>query len=337
MRAALAAVVCVAAACSSKAASQSAAVAVSGMQAVPESARVVVSFDVDRLAGSQVVTRAAAQLVSRAPDLGARLEKLATDCKIDVVQQIKHVILALGDAARGQVLLVATGSIAEADLAQCLTRVIGGGGGTMSAKPAGGRTLYEVKDGNRTVHFAFGRADTLVIGTDEAWVSEAVGTGHKIADSVAMKPILARVEAAAPLWAAGLVDPAVGQGLVRASKGQLTAGPQSVFGHVDPGDGLKAELGFVMASEADAKALESLANPQLGLLAMAAQIKGLGPVVGKLNARHDGPVVRFGITLTQAELNQVLKTIDMDAAASQDAPPAAPTAVPGVDAGSSGD
>jgi hypothetical protein len=235
------------------------------------------------------------------------------------------------------VLLVATGTLAEAELASCLTRVVGAGGGTLSAHPAAGRTLYQIKEGDRTVYFAFGQADTIVIGTQKAWVTEAVGTGKKIADAAEMKAVLARVDARAPVWAAGLVDERVATGLVRASKGEIAAGPRAVFATLDPTDGLRAELGAVMESEADANALESLAKPQLGLLAVAAQIKGLGPVVGKLTTRREDAVVRLGIALTEAELNQALKAIDMSMPPSQDAPPAAPAIGPDVDAGSSGD
>jgi hypothetical protein len=323
--------------CSSKAQSQGGAAAVSGMAAVPASARVVVALDVERLAASPVVARAAGQLLGRAPALQVRLERLGADCGIDVPAQVRRVIIALGDPEKGQVLLVATGSIAEGALAQCLTKVVGAGGGTLTARPAAGRTLYHVKEGDRAVYFAFGQSDTIVIGTQEAWVVEAVGTGTKVGDSPEMKALLARVDAKAPIWAAGLVDERVAQGLVRASKGQISAGPRAVFATVDPSDGLRAELAAVMESEADASALESLAKPQLGLLAVAAQIKGLGPVVGKLTARREETAVRFGIALTETELNQALKAIDMGAPASQDAPPAAPASDPDVDADSSGD
>lgn len=338
-RAAIAVVVSVLAAggCSSKAQSQGGAAAVSGMAAVPASARVVVALDVERLAASPVVARAASQLLGRAPALAERLARLGADCGIDVPTQVRRVILALGDPDQGQILLVATGRIAEATLAQCLTKVVGAGGGTLTARPAAGRTLYHVTEGDRAVYFAFGQADTIVIGTQEAWVTEAVGTGKKVGDSPEMKALLAQVDARAPLWAAGLVDERVAQGLVRASKGQIASGPRAVFATMDPSDGLRAELAAVMESESDASALESLAKPQLGLLAVAAQIKGLGPVVGKLTARRDETAVRFGIALTEAELNQALKAIDMSAPPSQDAPPAAPATDPDVDAGSSGD
>jgi len=339
---AVAGLVLAAAACTKKAESHGGApVPVTGLAAVPASARVVVSFDVERLGDAPLVARATEQLLARAPELGERIDRLARDCNIDVATQVKRAILALGDPEQSQVLLVVTGKLDEATLAQCLTRVVGSGGGAMTAQAAGGRTVYQVAEGNRTVYFAFGQGDTVAIGTSQPWLVEALGTGPKVADDPEMKALTARANSAAPVWAAGKVDPRVGQGLVKATGGQVAAGPKAVFGSIDPAAGLRAELGVVMASDGDAKALETLSKGQLGLMAMAAQIKGLGPVVGKITTARQAEVVRFGVVLSHDEVNEILKAIDMRAPPSQDAPPAGQSPDSGTgplkDAGSSGD
>ncbi len=84
-------------------------------------------------------------------------------------------------------------------------------------------------------------------------------------------------------------------------------------------------LGAVMASVEDAKALELLAKQQLALLAMAAQAKGLGRIVGKINTVSDAKVVRISLTLDPTEINQLLSAVDSAGTGSQDAPPAAPS------------
>ena len=62
-------------------------------------------------------------------------------------------------------LVVATGQLVETDFAACVRQLVGKGGGTLTAKSAeGNKTLYEAKDGNRVMSFAFGRADTVVLG-----------------------------------------------------------------------------------------------------------------------------------------------------------------------------
>ena len=49
------------------------------------------------------------------------------------------------------------------------------------------RTVYEAKDGNRVMDFAFVRPDTVVLGSNEAFVTEAIGTGKKALDNAELK------------------------------------------------------------------------------------------------------------------------------------------------------
>jgi len=77
----------------------------------------------------------------------------------------------------------------------------------------------------------------------------------------------------AAMWAAGKVDDRVRQGLVKVTNGQLSAGPAAIMMSADPTAGLKLDLAAAMASPADAKALESFAKANLGMLGMAAQAR----------------------------------------------------------------
>ena len=78
-------------------------------------------------------------------------------------------MLAIGPQAgnqqtgTGPVLMVATGKIAETELAACVRGMVGQGGGDVTAKTVAGHTLYVAKDGNRTMYFAFGRPDTVLL------------------------------------------------------------------------------------------------------------------------------------------------------------------------------
>jgi hypothetical protein len=84
-------------------------------------------------------------------------------------------------------------------------------------------------------------------------------------------------------------------------------------------------FGAVMASTEDAKGLELLAKQQIGLLAMVAQAKGLGRVVGKIASQVQDKVMRLSVALDPTEINQLLSSVDSAATGSQDAPPAAPS------------
>lgn len=308
-----------------------AALPIAGLDAVPVTATVVVSIDVPKVAGSPLVQRAVEKLLLADADLAGRWERLRVECKLDVVASVQHVVLALGpkpaDAAAGgaPVLMVATGKLAEAELAACVRGLVGKGGGTLSAKTAEGRTLYQAKEGNRSVWFGFGRPDTVVLGSQEAFVVEALGNGKKVADNAELRAFMDLADRKQAVWAAGQVDAAIGERLLRPAAGTLKAGPRGFVISADAASGLRASLGAVMASVEDAKALELLAKQQLALLAMAAQVKGLGRLVAKISAVAEDKVVRIAVALDPTEINQLLSAVDSASTGSQDAPPAEPS------------
>jgi hypothetical protein len=209
--------------------------------------------------------------------------------------------------------------------------LVGKGGGELTAKTTDGRTLYQAKDGGRTMFFAFGRPDTVVLGSDEAFVTLALGPGKKALDNPELKAWIGLADQQAPVWAAGKVDDRVRQGLVRVTAGQLTAGPVAMIVAADPSNGARLEVGALMASDKDSKALESFTKSQLALLGMAAQARGLGKIVDKIAVAAEGALVRFKLALTTEEVNQLLSAIDSGGLSKQDATPS-----PSPPAGSAG-
>jgi len=303
---------------------------VTGLAAVPASAQVLIAANVAKLADSAIVGRAVDQLLLRDPVLAAKWADVQSSCKLDLTRQVKHVMLALGPPPQGAatgtgpVLMVATGTIAEPDLAACVRTMVGKGGGALTVKTVGGRSLYQVKDGNRTMFFAFGRPDTVILGTSEPWVLDALGTGPKVADNPELKSLLPLANQSSPVWALGKVDERVRQGLVGASGGRLKAGPTAIVASLDPTDGAKLDLGAVMATGEDAKALESFANSEMKVIAMVAQMKSLGPLVAKVAITSEGTVVRFRAPLTVEDVNQLLSVLDEKPASEQGSPPPEP-------------
>ena len=301
---------------------------VTGLAAVPSSAEIVIAVDIEKLAGSPIVTRAAEQLLLRDAQLAQSWEHVRDACKIDVTKQIKRLTIALGPSPNpakpgtGPVLMVATGTIGETELSACVRSLVGKGGGQLTAKPLDGRTLYQVKDQNRTMFFSFGRADTVVLGTSDAYVTEALGKGKKAIDHPELAAWMKLTNQHAPLWAIGRVSERVKTGLSRVTQGQVKAGPTAFVGSADLTDGAKLELGAVMANAEDAKQLESQIKAQLAMLVMVAQAKSLGPLVQKVKIAVDGNMVRIGATLTMDDVNHVLSMLDGGAPPAQDSPPA---------------
>jgi hypothetical protein len=321
---AIASIALVASGCGRKAQSDATARAVTGLAAVPAGVVAVLGFDVKRLAAAPLVQRAAAQLLARRPDLAAQLAKLDADCKLDLTNKVERVILASGPRAADEtrpILLVASGQIAEGPLTACLEKSVGTGGGSVTGDTVDGRTIYQVKDPRRTVYYAFGTEDTVVLSNDRAWVVKALGAGPKVQDDVEMKSFIGMSDQAAPAWLAARVDAKVGQGLIRASAGGIKAGPSAVYGAFDPTTGVRAELGVVMPTEEDGKALESFVKSETGILALAAQWKGLGRVVAKTEITRDKGAVRLRLALTTDEVKELFSAIDSAPAGTQDAQP----------------
>ncbi|MBA3396734.1 MAG: hypothetical protein H0T89_29145 [Deltaproteobacteria bacterium] len=299
---------------------------VSGLAAVPATAQVVISADVGKLADSPIIARAVERLLLSDPKLAESWTHVQESCKIDPLTQIKHVMLAIGPAqgggaGTGPVLMVATGSLNEPDLSSCIRTMVGKGGGSLTAKSVVGRSIYTVQDGNRTMHFAFSRPDTVVMGTNEGWVVEALGTGAKATANPDLQAWLKLIDQRSPVWAVGRVDPRVGQGLVTATAGKLTKQPEAFVATVDPRNGAAVLLGVVMKDAESAKTLESWAKTELAVVGMAAQMKSLGSVVAKVTVIAEQSVVRFRAALTMDEVNRLLSVLDEKPSPEQGSPP----------------
>ena len=299
---------------------------ITGLAAVPATAETVIGFDVPKLGGSQVIDRMVDQLLLRNPVLSERWQHLRDSCKIDFEKQVKRVMLAIGPhtapaVGTGPVIMVVVGSIPEADLKDCVAKLVGAGGGAVTGKPVFGRTLYLAKDGNRAMYFAYGKPDTIVMSASEPYITEALGAGKKAPDNPELAKWLKLVNQNSPMWAAGQTDARVREGLVRFSEGKLSAGPLAYTATVDVTDGLGLQLGVVMSRPEDAKALESFVKGELALLTAAAQLKSLGPVVGKLAVTVDNDIVRFRVALTVEDLNLLLSALDGGDAPAQDSAP----------------
>lgn len=298
-----------------------------GLAVVPASAEVVVGADIAKLTDSPVIDRAVEQLLMRDSVLSERWQRLKAECKVDLGKQIKRVMLALGPnrpgpghgsgPGTGPVLMVAVGSLPETELKDCVTKLVGAGGGSLTGKSVLGRTLYLAKDGNRTMYFAYTRPDTVVLSADEAYLTEALGTGKKAPDNPELSAWRTLVNQSAPLWAVGRTDPRIRDGLVQLTSGKITAGPVAFALSADLIDGAKLQLSVVMNQPDQAKALESYVKGELALLTAAAQLRSLGSVVGKLAVTTDGNVVQFRAALTVNDLNHLLSALDGDGTPSQ--------------------
>jgi hypothetical protein len=298
-----------------------------GLAAVPSTAEVIVGLDAAQLADSPLVTRAIGMLLAREPELAGRWQALRESCKLEI-KQVNRVMIALGPSpaggrfGTGPMVLISTGKIVEADLVKCVREIVGKGGGSLVVQSSQGRTLYQVRDGNRTMFIAFGRPDTVILGNNEAYVHEAVGTGKKALDNPDLAGWLKLVDQDSPVWVVGRVDDRLRAGLVRASNNTLKAGAKAFAGTLDLSTGVQGEVLVLMESAEDAKQLASLLNVNVVGMSWAAQAASLARIVQKISIKAQGDRVQVSAPLTMDDVNRVLSALDGGGAAAQDSPPA---------------
>jgi hypothetical protein len=304
---------------------------VTGLAAVPASAEVIIGVDVAKLSGSPLVERAVDQLLLRDPVLQQGWQEVHEGCKIDIGKQVRHVVLAIGPHApgarpgTGPVLMIATGTLPEHDLTQCITKIVGKGNGSVTGRETGGRTLYQVKDGTRTMFLAYGRADTVIMGTSDAYVTDALGTGPKATANPDIASWLKLVDQNAPIWGVGRLDEQLKGGLPRVTNNEVKAGPSAIVGWIDPANGAKADLGVVMSTPADAKALETWTENQRKGIVSAVQGKSLAITVSKISIAAENNILHLRANLTIDDVNQLLSVLDGGKPAEQISPPTSPT------------
>jgi hypothetical protein len=326
----LALALCLVAACSKKAEGPSGPPPeITGLAAVPSNAEGLIGVDVARVADSPIVQRMVEQMLSRDPTLADGWAKLREGCKLEFTKQVRRVMLAIGPSPDGKVgtgpvLMIATGSIPEAEFSACVGKLVGKGNGAITGAPKDGRTLYQVKDGARTMFFAFGRADTVVLGSNDAYVLEALGPGKKALDHPELAAWIRYADQNAPIWAVGRLSEKLRTGLVSAMDNKIKAGPAAVTASIDPSTGLNIQVNAIMATPADAKQLESLLTTQKGLIGIAAQIKSLGPVVDRVKIVAERNVLHFRAPLSMDDVNHLLSVLDGPKPAQQDSPPLNP-------------
>jgi hypothetical protein len=317
--------------CGKKDAPSAPAPELTGLAVIPSSAEVVVGADVAKLTDSTVIEHIVEQMLMREAVLSERWERLRDECKIDLGKQIKRVMIAVGPnrpgpaPGTGPVLMVAVGSLPETELQQCVAKLVGAGGGSVTGKPVAGRTVYLAKDGNRTMYFAYTRPDTVVLSADEAYLMEALGPGKKASDNPDLTAWRKLVNQSGPLWAVGRTDPRIRDGLVQLTGGKISAGPVAFALNADLIDGAKLQLSAVMNQPDQAKALESYVKGELALLTAAAQLRSLGSVVGKIAVATDGNVVQFRAALTVDDLNHLLSALDGESTPPQNRAPPQPS------------
>jgi hypothetical protein len=303
-----------------------------GLATVPANAEMVMVVDVAKVAQSPIVSRAIDQFIAKDATLAGEWQKVHEGCKIDVAKQVRYMTIVLGPTppgkhvGEGPMLLVATGTLPEHDLAECIGRLVGKGNGSITGKTVQGRTLYQVKDGARVVYFAFGRPDTVVMSWSDQYVLEALGTGKKAPEHPELAAWMKLANRNAPVWLVGRIDDRLKARLVGITQNQVKAGASAFVGSIDLTNGAKVDAGFIMATPEDAKSLESWTNSYKRVIEAAVQGKALAQTVHKVAIGSESNIMWLRANLTMDDVNHALSALDAASAPAQSPSPAAGSA-----------
>ena len=283
---------------------------VSGLDAIPGDAQAVVGLDVAKLAGSEIVRRGLGALLAADPGLARKVRGLLGACSIDPAEDLESVWVATGSSAADAIMVV-QGKLDETALAGCVGDAVRAGGGTLEQVTIAGQTGFGSHPARGApVWFAFSAPRTVVASTNRAWLEAALGTGPKLSGNEALMAVVSRADRTAALWAAGVVQPEVGKGLLRVTHGAISGPPSYMFAYLHVTDGVRAELAAIMPSSKDAAKTAEIARAQLRTYEVIAQGVGLGSLLSRLRVEVRSDTVFLRLAVSADELKEVVSQID---------------------------
>ena len=275
------------------------------LAALPASTRVIVGFDVARLASSGIARRAIGLGLGADGRVAGRVADLLARCKLDPARDLATVVVGIGPDS-SDIAVVADGKLDEKQLVDCARAGVAEAGGTFEAKGGGAWRTYVASDPKapaRAVYLAFSGTGTVVLATSEPLLRSIVDPAapKAIADPV-MGKLLARIHPGAAVWGAGRLDPSAGAKVAEMVTERKLAPAQAVLGTVDLDSGLGLELAVDMENEQDASALSTVMASQLPWLGIAAGRWGLGAAASRARVSVDGKAVKMTLRLEATDV-----------------------------------
>jgi hypothetical protein len=283
----------------------------------PIAARVVVSVEVSRLRDSP----AADKLSTLVAESQADKETLAAFQRrtgLDPVKQISSITLAFPEEARagGEFGLVLRGDVFdETRLVAYVRDQLQKSGDDLVASKRGRFTLWSSRRDPAVAGF-FVDEHTFVLGGGSwgprmAELAETARPGDSAATNLDLVHLVERAAASHAIWGAAMVPEETRRTLAADPKLAEAASIATLYGGVDLGKGLEAELKADVASPAAAKSLaskvtESLRdakrNPQVLML-------GLGPYLDGISARAVDRTFELRAKLSEAAVDDLVGRI----------------------------
>ena len=282
---------------------------------LPTESQIVIGLDAAALRESPLVQRGVRKLFEKDRGLADEFKSIREQCKFSIGEDLSYLLVGLKDE-RTILVARAEGVFNQGALTACIQARVSSDGGTLTAKRFGNKWGYQLlpKANEKPIYFVLASEAVMLVSTAEAWLAPRDTNGPSL-------EALGKTDFGATVWAAGIVPEAVGKGLIEATGSSVSAPPQTIYGHLDLGDGLLAGLFIGMGSEADAEALTTMASSQMGALAAVAQKVKLAPVIRRVKVTRENQEVAFTVELSEKELADITANVDSGSTKGQDFPP----------------
>lgn len=266
---------------------------------VPETAQVVMVFDMADARDSTLLQKGYTKLLDAAPDAKQKLSELG----LDPLKDVDTLLFAgggaksLGDDDMKDMLIIVEGRLPKDKLSTMP-------GATKSAY--GGVTIYTNKDTDAAFvgdRLFFAKKGKMKLALDIA-ANKGKGKGKNVAASKkakAMRDAIAAADTSADTWAA-IVLPAKNQ--ADAKKAGLSA--KTVALGVNYSADLAIGLRVATESEADATKMVGMIQSQLPQVVSALDSIGLKKASKSVTIGQDAANVKMAVTVTEAELTTIM-------------------------------
>lgn len=248
---------------------------------LPKDSAGVVGVSWSKARSSELFKKYEKQLLANVP---GEVEKIKTDCGIDLLEDIKTVVVA-GHTTPENSIVAVKGSFDQAKVEECIKKM----GGTTE----GG--AYTIEGDTTNAHWA--AADTVLISEGlTADKIKAAASGGSLKDNAELMGLVGKVDTSATVWAAGTVPPEAA-GAMGAMGGKP---PKSAYLSLSVDSGVSAKVGLVFGNGDEAKAIKGQLDMVLGMGKGQPELKD---IIDGVSANVDGDslVVKAKLSGSQIE------------------------------------
>jgi len=234
------------------------------------------------------------------------MKELRDVCKLDAVQVVDSIEVAMSLGAEQEIVLVVDGSFTRAGIGKCAPLFAKSRGHSLAVTDSGVVTSYS--DATTTLWVGWPTENRAVFGGDEhdeAWLADRLGGRNSVRENEAFMEVVGNVDTSATAWFAIVDENRSMQGLAGFLGGRA---PTAAFLSIRMADALKAEVGFVFETEGDAKVART------GIESMIDQVVNdpmVGPLVSTAHVGVYGANAVVELELNQEQFEKLIQMVPM--------------------------